>query len=194
MMALAIASTAWAGDKNQSDKGQVYVVDTEASVIQWKGAKVSGEHYGKLSFKGGEIVVANEAIESATVKTDMTTITCEDMEGQWADKLVGHLKSPDFFNVEEHPEARFELTQFEKGEDGKYKISGNLVIKGISHPVSFPAEVKMTDAKLVAKAKVTFDRTKYDIRYGSGKFFEGLGDKMIYDEVSFDFALVAMAS
>lgn len=192
VMALTVsASTVFAGNPEGE---KTYTINTAESKIVWVGKKVTGEHTGNVTFKGGEFTEAKGNLISGNAAVDMNTITTTDLDGEWAEKLVGHLKSDDFFSVASHPESTFEMSDFLKAnKKGLYTIKGSLIIKGISHPISFPVEVKMNDEKLVMKGSVTFDRTNYDIKYGSGKFFEGLGDKMIDDEVKFDFAIVAEA-
>ena len=118
------------------------------------------------------------------------------MNDEYKGKLVGHLNSPDFFNVAEHGTATFNLSKFEakKGENGaNYLVTGKLTIKGITQDISFPATVTMKDGEVIVEAKVLIDRTKWDIKYGSGSFFDSLGDNMIYDDMEIDFRLVAKA-
>lgn len=190
VMALTVsASTVFAGNPEGE---KTYTINTAESKIVWVGEKVTGSHTGNVTFKEGVFKESKGNLIAGKAIVDMNTITTTDLDGEWAEKLVGHLKSDDFFSVEAHPEATFELSDFLKAnKKGIYTINGSLNIKGISHPISFPVEVKMNEEKLVMKGSVTFDRTKYDIKYGSGKFFEGLGDKMIDDEVKFDFVIVA---
>lgn len=187
-LALAAVVAFASGDK----KGErTYKVNTQESAITWKGKKVTGEHYGKLKFESGVFNVNGDDILNGAFTTDMTSITVEDMQGEYGKKLEGHLRSADFFNVEEHATASMELTEVKEGMDGNFEFIGTLTIKGISHPISFPAQVKMSDKKIAARGEFTFDRTKYDVKYGSGKFFEGLGDKTIYDDVALSFVLIA---
>ena len=183
--ALLVGFTSMANNGKTESEGKTYTVNAEKSVMQWTGKKVTGEHRGKISVKQGEITLNGTSIEG-TVWADMTSITCEDLEGEWNDKLVGHLKSDDFFSVENNPTAEFVFTSYENGT-----VNGKLTIKGITNDVSFPAELVSGKKTLALKGTLTFDRTLYEIKYGSGKFFEGLGDKMIYDEVQLDFTLIA---
>ena len=107
------------------------------------------------------------------------------------DKLVGHLKSDDFFGVETHPTATFVLKSAEKKSGNEYTVKGDLTIKGITKSIEFPATVKVSGNTLEASAEVVIDRSKFDVKYGSGSFFDGLGDKMIYDDFTLDISLVA---
>lgn len=114
---------------------------------------------------------------------DMTSIKNLDLEDPKKNgDLIGHLKSDDFFSVESHPVATFEVTGLTSGDAGTM-ISGNLTIKGITHQVSFPAEVSLNEEGMSATAVFSFDRAKYDVRFNSGTFFENLGDKLIEDQI-----------
>ncbi len=169
-------------------------VDTKASVINWKGAKVTGSHYGKIALKNGNLEFKDGMLAGGSFEIDMTTITCEDLTGGTADKLVGHLKSDDFFGVAKYPTSKFVITQVvSRGTPGAYKIAGNLTIKSTTKPIKFFADVKEESGKNVATAKITVDRSDYDVRFGSGSFFDNLGDKTIYDEFELDIKLVTSA-
>jgi len=121
----------------------------------------------------------------------MNSITNTDMEGEWSQKLLDHLNSADFFDVKNHSASTLEINSVKNIEGNKYIVNGNLTIKGISKPIEFPATIEVKDGKLAAFAEVKIDRTLYDIKYGSGKFFEGLGDKMIDDEFIVKFKIAA---
>lgn len=184
---LVSASTIFAakgeGDKNAFD------IDTKASKIHWTGKKVAGEHTGYLSIGEGKVHVDDGKVVGANVNMDLNTIVVTDLEpGEWNDKLVGHLKSEDFFSVDEFPTASFKITDMKANSNEKYDVTGDLTIKGQTHEISFPATVQLANNLVTAKGTATIDRTKWDIQYGSGKFFKGLGDKMIYDdfEITFD--------
>ena len=169
---------------------EVLKVDAEKSMVYWTGKKVSGEHTGTLKIKEGTVAVENGMPTAAKIDMDMNSIDCSDLEGEWKDKLIGHLKSEDFFSAEKYPVATFEVTSFTKVA-GKYTVTGKLSIKGITHEISFPADVALVSGALTASGTATIDRTQWNIRYGSGKFFEGLGDKMIYDDFEIKFELTA---
>jgi polyisoprenoid-binding protein YceI len=181
-MALGIISAnAFAGETEGKMK-----VDTKTSTLVWKGSKVTGKtHTGTIALKNGTIGVEKGRIVSANVTVDMGTIQCtDDMSDEMTGKLVGHLQSPDFFNVAEHPTAFFTLSKFEKLKDGSYTVTGKITIKGISQEISFPARASFTDGGVTLDAEVVFDRSKFDVRYGSGSFFDDLGDNMISDDIA----------
>jgi polyisoprenoid-binding protein YceI len=167
-------------------------VNKEESKIEWLGKKVTGEHYGKIEMAYGDLEFDGEMLTGGSFEIDMTTITNEDLENaEYNQKLVGHLKSDDFFAVEKFPKAKFEIKKAEHDKAGKYKITGDLTVKGITKSIEFPAQVTMLDNKATATASITIDRSEFDVRYGSGTFFDNLGDKMIYDDFTLDVTLVA---
>lgn len=168
----------------------MYKISTEKSTVGWKAAKVSGEHFGSVSVAQGSLEVKSEIIADAEIVMNMTTITVDDMEGEYAEKLRGHLNSEDFFAVEQFPTALFNLSGM-KYVDGQYVASGSLQIKDTTGPVSFPVTLKNDNGSVIITGTATIDRTKYGIKYGSGQFFENLGDKMIYDEFELKFNLFA---
>jgi polyisoprenoid-binding protein YceI len=169
-----------------------YKVDTQKSLISWNGKKVTGEHSGNIKLNGGTLTATGTSISKGSFTINMNTITCTDLQGEWADKLVGHLKADDFFGVEKYPTSTFVITKVTPAANGTLTVNGNLTIKGITKAVSFPASVAMNGNTLTAIAKgVKVDRTKYDIRYGSKSFFDSIGDKAIDDEFTLDITLVA---
>lgn len=162
-------------------------VNVEKSTVSWKGYKVTGEHNGNVKIKSGSLNWDNGTLTGGSFEIDMNSITCNDLEGEWNDKLVGHLKSDDFFGVANHPTANFTITKaIPYGTEGKYKIVGNLTIKDITKEIKFNADVKGSSAT----ADIIVDRSNYNVKYGSGSFFDNLGDKTIYDEFELTVNLV----
>jgi polyisoprenoid-binding protein YceI len=157
-------------------------INVEASTIQWVGEKLTGSHEGTINLKEGFFLMENNELVGGEFIADMTTIDVTDLEGDSRDKLMGHLRSDDFFGVENHQSAKFVITTVAKKGD-VYGISGDLTIKGETNPIAF--DLKMNGN--TATTNLTIDRTKYNVRYGSGSFFDNLGDKTIYDE--FDLAI-----
>ncbi|WP_372655925.1 YceI family protein [Halobacteriovorax sp.] len=157
-------------------------VDLAKSEFTWKGTKVTGEHTGKLKLKKGSVELNEKnIIKSGTLVIDINSLTVTDLSGEWATKFLNHMKSDDFFNVAKYPEAKLEV----KSDTGS-KIKGVLTIKGKSNPVEF--SYKKSGSEYVGV--LTFDRTKFDMVYGSGDFFKNLGDKMIHNDVTLNFKLV----
>lgn len=159
-------------------------VDTNSSQISWIGEKVTGQHNGTVNIKSGALDVENGIIKGGEFDIDMTTIDVLDLKGDAKGKLMGHLKSDDFFSVEKYPTAKFKITSVNESTetDATHFIAGDLTIKGITNKITFPATVTVNGEKVNAKATFALDRTKWNVRYGSGSFFDGLGDKMIYDD------------
>jgi polyisoprenoid-binding protein YceI len=154
-------------------------IDSEKSSLKWHGEKVTGEHFGHIDLKEGWLHWDNNKLTGGAFVIDMSTITNTDLEdAEYNAKLVNHLKSDDFFGVEKFPTAKLELKGSEKFTDNKAKVKAHLTIKDITHPIEFEAQ---KDGNWFM-AEIVIDRSKYDVRYGSGSFFENLGDKMIYDD------------
>jgi len=153
-------------------------VKTETSTITWKAYKVTGSHYGTVDLKSGSLVFDGDKLTGGEFEADMTTLVATDLEGESKGKLEGHLKSDDFFGTEKHTAAKLVFTKVEPTGKNSYEVTGDLTIKGVSKPVTF--DVSVYGSKATATVKV--DRTAYDIKYGSGSFFDNLGDKAIYDE------------
>lgn len=161
-------------------------INVEETTINWLGKKVTGEHYGSLGVVDGSFKLSNGELVSGKVIADVSSITVEDIEdAEMNAKLTGHLASEDFFNTAEYPEAVLEVTSSADG-----MATGTLTIKGISNDVSFPYEVSSTESGVDVTGTFMVDRTSYDIKYNSGKFFDNLGDKMIDDEFELSFKAV----
>ncbi len=172
--------------------GQNFKVNNQKSKVQWHAEKVTGEHDGNVNIKSGSLEMANGKLTGGNFVMDMTSITVTDIEDpEWNGKLVGHLKSDDFFSVEKHNTAKLNIVKVIAQGGNKYKVMGKLTIKNITNDVEFMAEVKESNGTVNGMADITIDRTKYDIKYGSGSFFDDLGDKTIYDEFQIKVNLVA---
>jgi polyisoprenoid-binding protein YceI len=174
-----------------SASAKTYVIDTENSTFAWNAKKVLGAHDGFIKIKSGSFSVKDSQIESGKFVIDMTSISNTDLEGDSKEMLLNHLKSDDFFMVENFPESTFEITSTQKNEDGTTKISGNLTIKGITKNLSFNAKINLEESKAMAEAEFQIDRTEFDIRFRSGKFFTDLGDKAIEDMFTIKLNIVA---
>jgi len=149
------------------------------SVINWKGYKVTGMHEGTVKFKSGSLDVQNGVLKGGEFSIDMTSISCTDLSGDVKGKLEGHLKSDDFFGVAKNPTATITFKKVVPTNlTGDYRITADVTIKNITKEVKFNANAK--DG--VANATLKLDRSDFDVRYGSGSFFDNLGDKTIYDE------------
>lgn len=185
---VAIGLNAFAGNDNKSTMS----VNSAESKVKWLGKKVTGEHFGNIQIAMGDLQFDGDKLTGGSFEIDMKSITNTDIENQeYNQKLVGHLKSDDFFGVEKFPTARFVITQVSQKSDNKYHVTGDLTIKGITKSIEFPVEISLNGSIATASASITVDRSNFDIRYGSGSFFDDLGDKMIYDDFTLDVTLVA---
>ena len=167
-------------------------VDMENSQIKWIGRKVTGEHSGTLNLSGGWVVLDKNSINSGKFIFDMASISNTDIESpEWKQKLEDHLKSEDFFHTDSFPHAILEI----KGrqsliiENSKKsdQILADLTIRGITHEIKFPFDLTQSQNNFNAEGSVDIDRTLYNIQYKSGKYFDELGDKLIYDNFTVQF-------
>ncbi|SMC72057.1 YceI family protein [Moheibacter sediminis] len=160
-------------------------IDTSKSSIHWVGKKITGQHDGTLDFKDGTLVFDGKKLTGGSFTVDMTTISATDVEGKTKDKLDGHLKAEDFFGVDKHPTSKLDFKKIADKGKGVYTVTADMTIKGITNSVTFDITVKDNSAT----AKFNVDRTKYDIKYGSKSFFEGIGDRAINDEFELEVKL-----
>ncbi len=161
----------------------VYKLNNEASKIDWTGSKVFGSHDGSIELNDGMLVFEGDKITGGEFVVDMTSITNRDIESPKTNaKLVGHLKSEDFFGVKKHPTAKFIIKKVNKKKDNLYSITGDMIIKGNSNEVTFDAKIWKSGEKIHAMANFDIDRTKWNIRYRSTNFFDSLGDVAISDD------------
>ncbi|WP_231427768.1 MULTISPECIES: YceI family protein [Pedobacter] len=169
-------------------KPVTYTVDAAKSTITWIGKKVTGSHNGTISLKSGTLIFDGKKLVDGGFIIDMNSI--KDADG--SAKLEGHLKADDFFGVAKFPAAQFVITKV-TGSGANVTVMGDLTIKGITKPLSFPATLTVNaDGTVSALAgKILVDRTKYDIRYGSKSFFDSIGDKAIDDNFEIGVKLVA---
>jgi polyisoprenoid-binding protein YceI len=165
----------------------LYKIDTTSSIVKWVGKKVTGDqHNGTVKVQSGELKLAGEKVIGGTVILDVNSIQDLDLTDKtYNQKLVGHLKGEDFFNVAKFPTATFVIISVD-GNNAK----GQLTIKEKTEEIVVPFETKVENGVVKATGKTTVDRTKWDIKYGSGKFFKNLGDKVISDEIALEFDIV----
>ena len=163
-------------------------INITKSNVKWYGDEITGkQHYGSLKFKEGNIILTgtgkiSDKIISGNFVVDMTSLNVEDLTGRGKSSLEGHLKSDDFFSVNKFNFAYLKILKSNDPINGVQTINGDLTIKGISHPVTFTMELNGKKAK----SNLIFDRTKYDVKFRSGNFFQNLGDKLIYDDIKLE--------
>ena len=164
-------------------------INTTESIIQWTARKVTGKHTGTVSVKEGKVEMNDGIMTKANITIDMTSITVEELTGKSKTDLEGDLKSDRFFGVEKFPTASLVTTSVIGIDEGDYRITANLTIRGITHPITFDAQVIPDGKKYRARANLVVDRTLYEVRYGSGKFYDDLGDATIYDDFDLKISL-----
>jgi len=179
VLALLISAGAYA---------QTYQVSADESVLEWKGEKIVGNsHKGTLQFSEGTFKVKKGVLVSGDFVIDMTTIT----ESNGVTKLEGHLKSDDFFGVEKYPTAKLKIKSSKKGDNGSLEVTADLTIKETTNEVTFAALMQERGDGIMATAELIFDRSKFDVRYGSNSFFDNLADKAISDDIKLNVKLKA---
>lgn len=167
-------------------------VDVEKSTVKWKGSKISTDsHEGLVQIEKGVLMINHGTLVGGVISIDMTSISNTDMQERRKERLEGHLKSDDFFDVEQFPISTITIIKATKKEGSNYNIVADLTIKGITHSITFDAEVSIRKITFSTKAKIKIDRTKWGIKYKSGNFFKDLGDKAILDEIEFDISLIS---
>jgi len=167
-------------------------VDLDNSQISWVGRKVTGEHTGTLNLSNGWVVMDKTILIGGKFIFDMTSISNTDIESpEWRLKLESHLKDNDFFAVDSFPYAILEIKGNQAIPDDKsasnHQILTDLTIRGITQGLSFPISLQQSDSIFSAKGSVDINRTLFNIQYNSGRFFENLGDKLIYDDFTVKF-------
>lgn len=174
-------------------KATTYKVDTSKSELKWNGKKVTGEHYGTIGLKQGSFTLDGTKLTGGSFVADMTSIVVQDLtDKEYNGKLTTHLKSEDFFSVEKHPMAKFVVTKATPNAKGTVDVTGDLTIKGITKPVTFPVTVTPSKDGAMVKGTLVVDRSKYDMKFRSKSFFDtaALGDKMIHDDFTIEVDLV----
>jgi len=185
--AFLFALVSFAGNTPAVEK---FNVDTKSSSVKWTGRKVTGSHTGTINIKSGELSFDGGKLNGGTFVIDMNSIACTDLSGGMADKLVGHLKADDFFGTDKFATTTLVIKSATLVSGNQYDVNGDLTIKGITQPINFKATA---DTKS-ASAEIKVDRTKYGIKYGSGSFFDNLGDKAIDNDFVLNVSLVTEAA
>lgn len=169
-----------------------FEIQKSSSTVNWTGKKVLGLHTGTINIAGGFIEITDGLIKSGEIQMDMTSIVITDIEDKKAhDDFLAHLNHDDFFSVDKFKIAKLVISGSERTASNKLSVTGMLTIKDISHPVSFVASVEIFTDFFHSLGEIVIDRTLYNIRYGSGKFLQNLGDSLIYDDFVLQFKLIA---
>ena len=161
-------------------------INVEKSKINWVGKKVTGKHEGTINLKEGLLVFKKNKLTGGNFIVDMTSLSTTDLKpGEGKEKLEGHLKSDDFFGTDKFATSKLVFKTIKANGKNSYTVTGDLTIKSITNPITFIITVKGNSA--ITNLKI--DRTKYDVKYGSGSFFDNLGDKAISDNFDLNVAL-----
>ena len=171
-------------------KNTTFKIAPAQSRIEWIGKKVTGAHDGTIDLKGGEIILSAEGkLVGGRVVVDTTSIKVLDIADPATNaQMTGHLASGDFFSSEQFPEATLDIVSV----DGIH-VKANLTIKGITHPIGFEISLNAGGTLLMASTRLLVDRTKYDMKFRSGNFFQSLGDTLIYNDFELNVTLAAKA-
>ncbi|HSD06729.1 YceI family protein [Flavobacterium sp.] len=168
-----------------------FQIQQASSTVNWTGKKVLGLHTGSINIANGFIEIENNNILGGEIQIDMASIVVTDIDDKKThDEFLAHLKNDDFFAVDKFGTSKLVITSAKQIEQNKFETSGILTIKDISHPVNFISTVEVFTDFLHSLGEIVIDRTLYNIRYGSGKFIDNLGDKLIYDNFVLQFKLV----
>jgi len=178
-----------------------YRIDTEKSTLEWIGRNLNKRHYGRIAIQAGELVIAGGKLATGNIVLDMTTISNLDLQDPgWHDMLIRHLMSDDFFAVDRFPVASFTLTGWEaqvgaSPEAPRGIATGDLTIKDVTRPISFPATVApQQDGSIQAHGTFDIDRTLWNVCYGSCRIFEHLGMHLVHDMISLELFVAARRS
>jgi polyisoprenoid-binding protein YceI len=181
------------GSNTAFSDGQ-YQINQELSTCNWVGTEITTEtHTGTLNVYKGSVRVIDNRVSAGFIAMDMASLNVTDLSGRSKERLEGHLKSEDFFGVEKHPFSELKLESI-KTKEGQSYAGGILVIRGINHPISFPVVAAQDGNQLTFDGDLTFDRSKYNVKFRSGSFpdlFPDLGDKLIKDDITLSFHIVA---
>lgn len=172
-----------------------FQIQKSSSTVNWTGKKVLGLHTGTINVADGYIDISDEGINNGEVIIDMTSILITDIDDPKTNgDFLAHLQNDDFFSVDKFKTAKLAITETVKKESNSFLLKGNLKIKDITNPVSFTATVEVFTDFLHSMGEIVIDRTLYNIRYGSGKFLQNLGDSLIYDDFVLQFKIIAQKS
>ena len=192
--------------------GSTVVLDQSRSRFVWEGGLkfAVSNHDGNLKMSNGSVSI-NDNVIAGTVVIDMNSMTNNDLSGGSKERLIGHLKSPDFFHVTKFPKAVLKIKSskiLEKLESGKYKmlINGDMTIKDKTNPISFEAIVDLDSNIKTAEGKLAFDRSEFNVQYRSEMHLDNPNsfwnkvqtsrdaakDKVIRDLIEINFNIVSL--
>lgn len=193
------AEAAVASDEASSEEAAAegdtvtYTVDTAASMLEWYGSKpVGASESGTVSISEGELIFAGTDLVQGAFVIDMTSIDTTTQSGDMKQMLEDHLRSDEFFGVENYPTAHLVIKAVEPtAVENQYNVVADLTIKETTDEITFVTDVIVSEGALTATAAIVVDRSIFDVRYNSAAFFSGLGDNLISDEMELTVNLVA---
>jgi rhodanese-related sulfurtransferase len=172
-------------------------IDLGESRLKWIGRNLLNRHHGTLAIRGGHLDFRDGLPSGGEFIFDMHGISCTNLAGDpLHDVLVNHLRSDDFFDTEVHPEARFRIVSARRIGDGgagrpNLRIEGELTLKGKTLPLVIDAVAGFTpDGRPAAQAVLAFDRTLWNVIYGSARFFRNLGMHLVNDLIEVHLRIV----
>jgi rhodanese-related sulfurtransferase len=181
-----------------SPRDGVHGIDLRESRVQWTGRNLLNHHTGCIALKSGSLTLSGGRLTGGRFAFDMTAITCDDLAGDSLhDVLVRHLLDHDFFDAAVFPEADFILTGADPVSGAtpgspNLRVKGRLTLKGVTGDLEFLACTGITaDGKLAAQATLSFDRTCWNVFYGSGKWFHRLGGHLVNDLIELQIRIVS---
>jgi polyisoprenoid-binding protein YceI len=173
------------------DAGE-YDLNLSKSSLSWVGKEITTKiHTGTIDIIDGKVTISETGEVTGVISLDMKTINVTDLEGKSKEYLEGHLNSEDFFGVDKYPDAKLTFSSKSGILKNKIAFNGLLTIKSITEKVEFDAVLAKGSPNIVADANLTFDRTKFNVRYRSGLFFDNLGDKLILDDIDVQIKIAA---
>jgi len=165
-------------ERPETIEGEKKEIKVDNSKLVWKGYKVTGSHEGTVDINSGALIFKEGVLTGGNISINMRSIESTDLTGEYKGKLEGHLKSDDFFGVENFPTASLKLNKVKPAGKNSYTATGDMTIKGITNTVDLEISVYGNKANAIIK----IDRSKFNVRYGSTSFFDNLKDSAIYDE------------
>lgn len=173
------------------------ILDLERSSLQWTGRNLLNRHVGTLGFSAGSLSFEDAGLVGGCLTIDWDTLKCDDLAGtDLHDVLMHHLKDHDFFDVAAYPAPEVSITSVRALPEGtagapSVEVTAELTMKGVTNSVTFPATVGVDpDGGFALNGHLDFDRTNWNVRYGSGRLFRNLGMHLVNDRIDLGFNLV----
>jgi polyisoprenoid-binding protein YceI len=186
-----VATESGAAATTLDGSGEVYLVDTLVSVIEWTGGTPTNyKHTGNIRLKEGRFTANENQLTSGKFTIDINSINNIDQTGKDKLNLEKHLKEADFFEVGKFPLGSFEITQTKTDSTGQ-KVIGNLTLKGKTNSIEIPLRLIIDEKTISAETpEFTINRTKWGVVYQSG-IIGTLKNDLINDEVIIKLKIIA---